>query len=202
MRSTHAHLRTSSWLPGQQACTHCMGCPVQRQRLQANSCSRITVRKRRLRLRSAARSHFPAPPRRLKFPTEVCTGVARTKEQSQRRVRSLVPKMVFNDRPTLKDGPARISSWPVHPKVVYICADLSSRPNFSLAVLRRTIHFRDLQEISRLSLPLPAIHYACHPLVVTRSLYMVDHGNSDNCTRRFQLDSQLILHCFQHGWTR
>jgi hypothetical protein len=34
------------------------------------------------------------------FPTEVCTGAARTKEQSQRRVRSLVPRMVFNDRPT------------------------------------------------------------------------------------------------------
>ena len=89
-----------------------MGCPVQRQRLQASSCSRITVRKRRPRLGSAARSHFPAPPRRLKFPHRSLHGVARTKEQSQRHVRSLVPKMVFNDRPTLKDGHARISSWP------------------------------------------------------------------------------------------
>ena len=89
-----------------------MGCPVQRQRLQASSCSRITVRKRRLRLGSATRSHFPAPPRRLKFSHRSLHGVARTKEQSQRRVRSLVLKMVFNDRPTLKDGHARISSWP------------------------------------------------------------------------------------------
>jgi hypothetical protein len=89
-----------------------MGCPVQRQRLQASSCSRITVRKRRLQHGSATRSHFPAPPRRLKFPHRSLHGVARTKEQSQRRVRSLVLKMVFNDRPTLKDGHARISSWP------------------------------------------------------------------------------------------
>jgi hypothetical protein len=89
-----------------------MGCPVQRQRLQASSCSRITVRKRRLRLGSAARSHFPAPPRRRTFPHRSLHGVARTKEQSQRRVRSLVLKMVFNDRPTLKDGHARNSSWP------------------------------------------------------------------------------------------
>jgi transposase len=45
----------------------------------------------------------PAPPRRLKFPHRSLHGVARTKEQSQRRVRSLVLKMVFYDRPTLKN---------------------------------------------------------------------------------------------------
>ena len=27
-------------------------------------------------------------------------------------------------------------------KIEYICADLSSRPNYSLAVARRTIHYR------------------------------------------------------------
>ncbi len=31
----------------------------------------------------------------------------------------------------------------LHSKAEYICADLSSQPNFSLAVLRRTIHFQD-----------------------------------------------------------
>jgi hypothetical protein len=68
--------------------------------------------------------------------------------------------------------------------------------------IAENVTLQELQEISRLALPSPAMHYACHPLVVTRPLHMVDHGNSDNCTRRFQLDSQLILHCFQHGWTR
>ncbi len=48
----------------------------------------------------------------IEFPTEVCIGAARTTEQSQRRVRSLVPLMVFNDRATYKDRHARISSWP------------------------------------------------------------------------------------------
>ena len=53
--------------------------------------------------------------------------VARTKEQSQRRLRSLVLKMVFNDRPTLKDGPAQLilaRRTSLQPKDVYICADL------------------------------------------------------------------------------
>ena len=34
----------------------------------------------------------------------------------------------------------------LHPKAVYICADLSSRPIFSLAVLRWTIHSREYRE--------------------------------------------------------
>jgi hypothetical protein len=49
---------------------------------------------------------------RIKFPTEVCIGAARTKEQSQRRVYSLILRMVFNDRHVYKDRHARISSWP------------------------------------------------------------------------------------------
>src|SRR5438034_5679213 len=43
---------------------------------------------------------FPHHDDGLKFPPEVCRGAARTKEQSQRRVRSLILRMVFNDRPT------------------------------------------------------------------------------------------------------
>jgi len=78
------------------------------------------------------------------FPTEVCIGTARTKEQSQRRVCNLIPIMVFNDRPTCKDRPAAelilARSTLLHQKAEYIAADLSSRPNFPLAVARRTIH--------------------------------------------------------------
>ena len=46
------------------------------------------------------------------FPTDVCIGAVRTKEQSQQRVRSLIPIMVLNDRATYKDRYALISSWP------------------------------------------------------------------------------------------
>jgi hypothetical protein len=42
----------------------------------------------------------------------------------------------------------RNSSWPgdytLHSKAEYICADLSLALRFSLAVVRRTIHFREL----------------------------------------------------------
>ena len=67
-----------------------------------------------------------------------------TKEQSQRRVRNLVLLMVFNDRRVSK-GQIRAllilaTRTTLHPKAEYICADLSSRPNFSLAVARLTIH--------------------------------------------------------------
>jgi hypothetical protein len=47
-----------------------------------------------------------------KLSTEVCTGSARTKEQSQRCIHSLVPTMGFNVRSAYKDGYARNSSWP------------------------------------------------------------------------------------------
>jgi hypothetical protein len=47
-----------------------------------------------------------------KASTEVCTGSARTKEQSQRCIHSLVPTMGLNVRSAYKDGYARNSSWP------------------------------------------------------------------------------------------
>jgi hypothetical protein len=47
----------------------------------------------------ALRPHFPTHHHGgLNFPTEVCKGAARTKEQSQRRVRNLLLRMVLNDR--------------------------------------------------------------------------------------------------------
>jgi transposase len=50
---------------GQQAGSNRMGCAVLRQRVQTRSS--VTMRKRCPRLGSAARSHFPAPPRRLEL---------------------------------------------------------------------------------------------------------------------------------------
>ena len=82
----------------------------------------------------------------LNLPTEVCTGTATTKEQSQRRAFNLILIMVFNDRPTYKDSHAA--------ELIMARRDISTqRPNtlpqtcllarsFSLAVLRRTIQYR------------------------------------------------------------
>jgi hypothetical protein len=67
----------------------------------------------------------------LNLPTEVCTGTATTKEQSQRRAFNLIPRMVYNDRPTCKDRHAAelimARRDDLHPKAEYIAADLSSR---------------------------------------------------------------------------
>jgi Transposase IS116/IS110/IS902 family len=109
---------------GQQARTQRLGCALQRQRLQ--TCRRVIARKRRLGLGGATRSHFS-------FPTKVCTGAARTKEQSQLCARNLVPRNGLQ-RPTDLEGPTRAQlimarRADLHPKAEYICADLSSRPN-------------------------------------------------------------------------
>ena len=83
-----------------------MGCPVEWTRLPADSerDSRISYRgKDACGLEVLTRFHFTALRRRIEFTTEVCTGVARTKEQSQRRAFNLIPILVFNDRPTCKD---------------------------------------------------------------------------------------------------
>ena len=83
----------------------------------------------------------------LNLPTEVCTGTATTKEQSQRRAFNLIPIMVSNDRPTCKDRYAAELIMArrdvLHSKAEYIAADLSIVRSFSLAVLRRTIHYQD-----------------------------------------------------------
>ena len=49
----------------------------------------------------------------LNLPTEVCTGTAKTKEQSQRRAFNLIPIMVSptTDR-LVRTGTQRNSSWP------------------------------------------------------------------------------------------
>ena len=73
-----------------------MGCAVQRQRAQTRNS--LTVQKRRLRLEALRAPTFPHHHDGLNFPTEVCKGVARTKERSQWRVRNLLLRMVLNDR--------------------------------------------------------------------------------------------------------
>jgi hypothetical protein len=97
---------------GQQACTDRMGRLVQRKGLQASN--RAGLRGKDAfgleTLRVPTFPHYDDP--FIKFPTEVCIGAARTKEQSQRRVYSLILRMVFNDRRVYKDRHARISSWP------------------------------------------------------------------------------------------
>ena len=82
----------------------------------------------------------------LSSPTEVCTGTARTKEQSQRRVFNLILRMVCNDRPTYKDRYARNSSWPgdlISPEGRIHLRRLVLSTKLALAVLRRTIHYQD-----------------------------------------------------------
>ena len=111
MHSTPAHPRTSSlpWRTSWHA-LHGLSCPAATttgQQLFPHNGAEKTP---------SAWKRYALPLSRTttttKFPHRSLHGVARTKEQSQRRVRSLVLKMVFNDRPTLKDGHARISSWP------------------------------------------------------------------------------------------
>jgi hypothetical protein len=90
-------------------------------------------------LEALTRSHLPRYYDEPSFPTEVCRGAARTKEQSQRRVRSLVTRMVSKEQPTDLEGQTRAQlimarRADLHPKAEYICADSSSRPNLTLAV--------------------------------------------------------------------
>ena len=70
------------------------------------------------------------------FPHRSLHRATRTKEQSQRRVRSLLSTMI-GQRPSDLSGPRRAHlilarRTSLHPKAEYICADLSSRPNFPL----------------------------------------------------------------------
>src|SRR5271163_440490 len=68
--------------------------------------------------------------------------------------------------PFIRKNTQRNSSWPgesnLQIKAEYICADLSIRLHFSLAVVRRTIHFRELRRqvgssIGRIVSELPTI---------------------------------------------
>jgi hypothetical protein len=71
-----------------------MGCAFERTRLQA-------ITDRRGSLTESVSNGTTSTD--LNLPTEVCTGTATTKEQSQRRAFNLILIMVFNDRPTYKD---------------------------------------------------------------------------------------------------
>ena len=124
---------------GQQACTHRMGRTLQRQRLQ--TCPH--ARKRRLRLGSAALPLYRTTTT-AELPTEVCTGAARTKEQSQRRVRSLIPENGLQ-RPTDLKGQTRAQLIMARrarspPKGRIHLRRLVFSTKLPLAVLRRTIH--------------------------------------------------------------
>jgi hypothetical protein len=115
-----------------------LGCTVQRQRLQTSS-QHAGIKqsaKDAYGLEALRAPTLPLYDDDFIFPTEVCIRIARTKEQSKRRVCNLIPIMVFNDRPTCKDRHAAelilARSTRLHQKAEYIAADLSSRPNFSL----------------------------------------------------------------------
>src|SRR5277367_5468984 len=85
-----------------------------------------------------------------KLSTEVCTGSARTKEQSQRCIHSLVPTMGLNVRSAYKDGYARNSSWPgersPHKGRIHL-RRLVFSTKLPLAVARRTIHCGKLRSL-------------------------------------------------------
>ena len=91
------------------------------------------------------------------LPTEVCTGTAKTKEQSQRRAHNLSKRMVSNDRSVYKEGHARNSSWPgelisTQRPHTFAQTCLLVR-NFSLAVVRRTIHSFGVSTVCGTCLP-------------------------------------------------
>jgi hypothetical protein len=94
------------------------------------------VRKRRLRRGSAARSHFPAPLRRLAF-------LHRSLHRSGKDERTVTTACLQPDVTNGLQGPTSFKGQTrahlilarrddLHLKAEYICADLSSRPNFSL----------------------------------------------------------------------
>ena len=86
-----------------------------------------------------------------------CTGTAKTKEQSQRRAHNLSKRMVSNDRSVYKEGHARNSSWPgelisTQRPHTFAQTCLLVR-NFSLAVVRRTIHSFGVSTVCGTCLP-------------------------------------------------
>jgi len=97
MRSTPERPKTSSWSPWPTSWLVSRGlcCPAA---TSTDLQQRNGGRKGTFGL-EALRPHFPTHHHDgLNFPTEVCKGAARTKEQSQRRVRNLLLRMVLNDR--------------------------------------------------------------------------------------------------------
>src|SRR5260370_1577770 len=81
-----------------------------------------------------------------KVTTEVYTGTARTKEQSQRRVSNLVTRMVSKEQPTDLEGRTRAQlikarRTDLHKDRIHL-RRLFFFLTFSLATTRRTIHSR------------------------------------------------------------
>jgi hypothetical protein len=97
MRSTPERPKTSSWSPWPTSWLVSRGlcCPAATSTdpQQRNGAEKVPSALEALRAPT-----FPHHHDGLNFPTEVCKGVARTKEQSQRRVCNLLLRMVLNDR--------------------------------------------------------------------------------------------------------
>jgi len=134
MPSTPELRRTSLSLPWLTSWHVSPGLCFQRQRLQTRR--RVTARKRRLRLGSARRSHFPAPRRRLKFPHR---RLHRSSKDERTVTTACLQPGTENglQRPTDLEGQTRAQlimarRADLHSKAEYICADLSSRPNYPL----------------------------------------------------------------------
>jgi hypothetical protein len=112
-----------------------MGGPVQRPRLQANSGSRITVRKDAFGLEVLRAPTFPHHHDDERFPPKSARS---SKDERTVTTACLQPGPENGlQRPTDFEGRTRAHlilarRTSLHPKAVYICADLSSRPNFSL----------------------------------------------------------------------
>ena len=105
--------------------------------------------------------------------------------------------MVFNDRRVLK-GQTRAQlilarRITLHPKAEYICADLSSRPNFSLAVARRTIHSQQPRASPSKA---PETPPCSSRLGGCEDLYQVRLGEFAHCgmvTREYRLERVLLF---------
>ena len=116
-----------------------MGRVVEWKRLPAGSkrdCRIKQCGKDAFGLEALTRSHFPTLLLRRSEVLHRCLQrKSGTKEQSQRRVRSLILRMVSKEQPTDLKGRTRAQlimarRTSLQPKAEYICADLSSRQLF------------------------------------------------------------------------
>ena len=126
--------RTSSWSPWRTSWHALHGPCCRAARIQ--TCHRITARNRRLRRKSATRSHFTAPRRRLEF-------THRSLHRNSKDERTVTTACLqpdtdngLHDRPTYKDRHAAelimARRDDLHPKAEYIAADLSLAQTFPL----------------------------------------------------------------------
>src|SRR5260370_17778787 len=121
-----------------------------------------------------------------KVTTEVYTGTARTKEQSQRRVSNLVTRMVSKEQPTDLEGRTRAQlikarRTDLHKDRIHL-RRLFFFLTFSLATTRRTIHFGYLSDLGEC--------LGDHALTEIRRFQMAEKPPStDNSTPFTKLES-------------